>query len=349
MYLVYIILFGLILFGVSINKNGINEDYISKVQCNAIKGVCIVLVFIRHINGYLDEMGYDNNYILEKVARLINGCTMQYLVVPFLFFSGYGIAESLRVKGVSYVNSMPKKRLLATLLNFDVAVVIFLLLNVILGREFTISDGLLSLVAWQSIGNSNWYIFAILFLYLATYLGYKYSPDTKPIGNSNLGWVIILVLVSVYIISMILFKKPHWYNTILCYPLGLLFSMYKKECEMYITKNYRKSTIAVSVLLILSSIITYVWLPFHIISSMVLCAFLICMSMKVSLKSKALVWMGTNLFPLYIYQRVPMLVLSSEPFSNFMSQNTAIYVMLCALVTLLFGYLYKYINIQLKK
>lgn len=348
MYLIYIILLILVVFGISFNKVGINADYIGKVQCNAIKGICIVLVFIRHIKGYLDGMGYDDGFILERMAIFINANTMQYLVVPFLFFSGYGVAESLQEKGCTYVNSMPKKRLLSTLLNFDVAVVLFMVLNLILDRDFTLEEGLLSLIGWKSIGNSNWYIFAILFLYLATYLGYKHRSNTKPIGYSNGGMVMILLLVSVYVLAMILLKKPHWYNTIFCYPLGMFYSIYKKNCESYVTKNYSWLTIVLVVIFLISFGVTRVWMPFHIVSSLVLCALVICISMKVSFKNNALVWMGANLFPLYIYQRVPMLVLSSDPFRNFMSHNTFVYIISSILITLIFGYGYKYINIRVK-
>ena len=41
----------------------------------------------------------------------------QLVVVMFLFYSGYGIGESYKKKGVNYVQQMPVHRILTTLLN----------------------------------------------------------------------------------------------------------------------------------------------------------------------------------------------------------------------------------------
>ena len=40
------------------------------------------------------------------------------------------------------------------------------ILNLILGKHFTLSNFLLSLIGWDSIGNSSWYIFAIFSFYI---------------------------------------------------------------------------------------------------------------------------------------------------------------------------------------
>lgn len=42
----------------------------------------------------------------------------------FLFYSGYGIMESIKNKGEKYISTVPKKRILNVLVNFDIAVLI---------------------------------------------------------------------------------------------------------------------------------------------------------------------------------------------------------------------------------
>ena len=93
------------------------------------------------------------------------------------FYSGYGVMESLKVKGNNYLNDFAKKRLGTTLLNFDVAVCCFFLLNYMIGKTLTIEDVLLSLIGWSSVGNSNWYIFVILLCYLAFYISFGISKE----------------------------------------------------------------------------------------------------------------------------------------------------------------------------
>lgn len=80
--------------------------------------------------------------------------------------------ESIFKKGQAYVESFPRRRLLPTLLNFDVAVAAFLLLNVVLGIKHSKHDIILAFTGWTSLGNSNWYIFVILLCYLCTYIGF---------------------------------------------------------------------------------------------------------------------------------------------------------------------------------
>ena len=50
----------------------------------------------------------------------------------FLFYSGYGVMESIRKKGEAYVVAMPRHRVAGTLINFDVAVLIFLVVDLLM-------------------------------------------------------------------------------------------------------------------------------------------------------------------------------------------------------------------------
>ena len=62
------------------------------------------------------------------------------------------------------------------------------------------------------------------------------------------------------------------------------------------------------------------------------CGVIVTLSMKISFKSKILIWCGQNLFWLYILQRIPMIV-----FKHFRidSWGNNIYILLCAIVTVL--------------
>lgn len=113
----------------------------------------------------------------------------QLLVVMFLFYSGYGVTESIASKGKTYINAIPKKRILTTLLNFSVAVCVFIGLASALGKDLTVEQCLLSLIGWESVGNSNWYIFCILICYAATYIAFKASTNSR-------GALILLSLLS---------------------------------------------------------------------------------------------------------------------------------------------------------
>lgn len=172
MFILYIIILFLLVYGINVHKYDIYDDYISKEQCNCIKGFFIVIVFCRHIYPYLAVAGYDFSQFGDGVFRIIDANMGQLLVVMFLFYSGYGVMEQIKKKGMVYVNDIPKKRILTTIANFDVAVLLFLIVGMFLDHDYMAQDILLAFTGWTSIGNSNWYIFVILCCYVSTYLTY---------------------------------------------------------------------------------------------------------------------------------------------------------------------------------
>ena len=131
----------------------------SHEMTNAIKDIFILLVFISHATPYITESGYDYSGIGDFLFLFINKNVGQWVVAMFLFYSGYGVMESINKKGREYLASFPRKRILCVLANFDVAVLAFFLTNICLGKYFTPQEYLLSFIGWTSVGNSNWYIF----------------------------------------------------------------------------------------------------------------------------------------------------------------------------------------------
>jgi len=62
-YVVFVI--GLVFYNCKLNVNGFNRDYISKNQCNAVKGIFILLIIASHYfnNYFIGEFNYlDNIY-----------------------------------------------------------------------------------------------------------------------------------------------------------------------------------------------------------------------------------------------------------------------------------------------
>lgn len=140
-----------------------NKDYISIESTNAVKGLFAIIILFSHMNGYivLQDNIYDNAFV--SILRHLG----QLMVAPYLFFSGYGILESAKKKE-KYFDSFPRKRILKTLIHFDIAVFLYLLVNIFTGTNYPLSSYLTCWIGWESIGNSNWFIFVILSLYVAT-------------------------------------------------------------------------------------------------------------------------------------------------------------------------------------
>ena len=89
------------------------------------------------------------------------------------------IMLSITKKGAPYVDSIIKKRLPSVWLRFALAVSLFVPVNIFLGTYHPLKKIMLSLVGWDGIGNSNWYIFDTLVLYILTFFSFKICTKDK--------------------------------------------------------------------------------------------------------------------------------------------------------------------------
>lgn len=300
-------------------------DYMSPEKTSAIKGLFIFIVFFQHFNSYVDySLPIDKAYL--KYFNMIGQC----MVTLFLFYSGYGVMESIKKKQMSYVRRIPVGRVLGTLLPFDTAVVIFALISLATGGNITLKQFLLSLVAWDSVGNSNWYILAILASYALTYIAFMIFRDK---GKYYPAAALLTVLTVLYVFALSHAKDSYWYDTVILYACGVWYSLLREKIEKIINKNI------------------FVWLAFFVVSCVLALYFMknrsqsfihleLCMilfassvvlfTMRVSLNNAVLRWCGKNLFGLYILQRIPMIVFKAVGLMDF---NIYVYFILSLIVT----------------
>lgn len=312
------------------SKIGNNNDYLSYRQTTAINGCFIILVFFRHLSEYTSFNG-----ILDIPMNLINKYMSQLIVVMFLFNSGYGIMESIKNKD-DYINTIPKKRIFNTWLQFALCVLMYIIVILAMGTNLSIRHILLSFIGWDSIGNSNWYIFVMLFMWLFTWVSFKIVKNNY---KKSLFMTAFLSIVF-SIILMIAGKGDYWYNTILCYPFGMLYSLYKDKVDNYIKKdkvNWIKIFIIVIVLFGIFSILLLKNPKFILayeIESVLFAIIIVMLSMKIKINNNVAYWFGQNLFGLYMLQRIPMILLSN------VQLNSYVYALLCFVFMIILGYLF---------
>ena len=276
-----------------------------------------------------DELGFGFWLIQNRIG--------QWVVALFLFYSGYGVMESIKNKGCNYVQDIPKRRVLNTLVNFDIAVIVFIAVGLLLGTSLTFKQCLLSLTGWESVGNSNWYIFVILLCYAITYVSFIKQK------NLVVGAIVCSGLLLLASLFLSCFKDDYWYNTMWCYGAGMFFSLYLDKVEYFVNRHYSGTLVVVLVLATIAAQI-----PLHAkgivynIFSVLFCAVIVLLTMKFNLKNPVLQWCGKNLFPLYIYQRIPMIILASIGNGVFVANYPMAYVFVCLLTTVVIAYFYKY-------
>ncbi len=137
----------------------VNKDYLERSQTDAVKGFFILMVFLSHIRGYISGLGkIDGSYLYYDWLLTKIG---QRMVVMFLFYSGYGVMEALQNRP-GYLDTFLSRRVFPAWFHFAIGLIPFIAMNWIMGFTYPMRSYVLCWTGWESIGNSNWYIFDIL-------------------------------------------------------------------------------------------------------------------------------------------------------------------------------------------
>ena len=302
--LVYlIILLLLVVSGMQVaKKDQFFAGYLSKEQTTAINGVFVLIVFLSHASTYVELSGpLDDAYLTLK------GYLRQLIVASFLFYSGYGMLESIKKKGMAYVKSIPGRRFSQVLLHMEIAVALFLLTDLAIGKHFGLKTTLLSFTFWESIGNSNWYIFAILWLYLIVFVSFLVCRANLYVGTAltvalSLGYAFVMLRAG---------KDTWWYNTVVLYPLGMLWSLLKPQIEKLVMKNDISWFLCAGVVLVpyyFCFLRRDTHLAWYYLWGALFMVLLVLLTMKVRIGNDILTWFGSHVFSIYILQRIPMMV-----------------------------------------
>jgi len=319
-----VILF-LILYGIKVKKPGqYFDDNMSIEQTSCINGFFVAMVLFSHFRQYISLNTYDNWYLQIPII------TTQLIVVSFLFYSGYGLMESKKKKGYPYIKRLPTQRFLKLWFEFAIAVCLYILVNVILNRVYDLKSILLAFTGWTSIGNSNWYINAMLSFYIIIYISFifcKKLPDIVPV-------IITTVLSIGYIIGISYVRPTYCYDTFICLPIGMLFSLYKEPILNFLKKRKLYYVLAFVITLV-SFILMYHylrWNPYLFNIMSILFAFLLVLiTMKVSIRNKFLAWLGKYTFWIYVLQRIPMIIFKRLGFAKW----TYLYLWLTIISTII--------------
>ncbi len=299
-----------------------NKQYLSKDTTNAIKGLFVIMVFLSHSISYIqmDNMA-DTMYV--TVRRYLG----QLIVCMFLFYSGYGVFESIKHKK-DYMKHFLRNRLLKTWIHFALAILCFIVVDYFLGYKFKLKTYVLAFTGWESVNNSNWFLFCILYMYIVTYLACKIAK------SFHARWLWMVFFTIVYILLTHHYKDYWWWDTSVCYLLGMLYSIVKDDIEKDIQNQFsgvRYFLLCGLFVLLLST--TYIdgGIYTSLAKSTFFTVLVVLLTMRFNVRNKVLIWFGENTFNIFILQRIPMMFLSKM----YPSINKYCFVFICFIITLL--------------
>lgn len=287
-----------------------HRDYLSPQTTTAVNGIFTLVVFLRHIQQYFKLEG-----TWDILYKIVDSHLGQMVVATFLFYSGYGIMESIRKKGFPYIRELPAKRFLRVLVNFVLAVLLFVLVQFVFRQQtFPIKQILLSFVAWASVGNSNWYIFVTLVLYLLLFVSFYPLRWWTGKGAFYVGAAMFTALTMLFVYSQIkLGRPPYTYNTAILFPCGCWWSLLRKRFENVIFYNSNTYVCCLAAGICLYAVTLMhrgggiEWYSLWAGAFMMFC---LLITMKVQFHNGLLEWIGNHVFEIYILQRLPMIVLT---------------------------------------
>lgn len=273
------------------------NDYISREQTLCINGIFMAYILLSHTFNVYSSPG-----ILNETFGVIKIYLGQFPVVPILFFSGYGIMESVKHKE-GYIKNFPKQRLLKFYYKFFLISLIYVVLNLFL-REYDLTTVLLSFTGFESIGNGGWYIGVTLFVYILVIICFNIFKTNYTLAAA----VITILTAALMLVEMKLDLPTYYYSTMIFMPLGLCFSLIKDKFDAIIMKNNIVwsvsliSSLAFSVIfnILADRIFIFypVWCFFGLVALMVLC-------MKVRINNIVLLWLGQTAIYNFVLQRIP--------------------------------------------
>ena len=302
-----------------------NPDYFSREETNAIKGIFAIIILCSHISSYVTT----SDSLADRVPLWFLCYLGQTMVAPYLFYSGYGIYYSFQNK-LDYARDFFRKRFLKTLIHFDLAIFLFIIVQAFFPIHYPTRNYLLCWIGWESIGNSNWFIFVILSLYLFAWLG-LIAEEKK---RHALLFIVTFLSGTLWVLLRFVAHKDNWWiDTLAAFPLGMVFRFLQERIEAHLRFELTHRW------LIYTAVLVAIYLGWHHlkgvdnfgICSCLFCLVLTLITMKTRIGNPILSWLGKRAFAIYILQRLPMIILSRYD----LYQIPALYIPVVILTTLL--------------
>lgn len=291
----------------------LRSDYMDKENTTALKGIFVIIIFLSHSRNYMVLNGS-----LDGLYDFIPLFLGQMMVIPFLFYSGFGVMESVKKKGNDYVKGLALYRAGKVLLHFDAAVLLYCLLNLFLGNVYGWDQIFLAFLGWESIGNSHWFIFAIIALYLLSWLVFIVFRQHYCAAVAAL---FILCAVMIWLLMDVAGRSPYWYDTLIFYPIGVIYSLLRDRVDA-IFRDPRLWLSVFCIVLPVFCVLNYNGfslpkiIPYHAFLAVEIRYFLfflvfLLFTMRVRVGNKVLSFFGNHVFSIYMLQYIPMKILAA--------------------------------------
>lgn len=310
-------IFVLVFYGAKIAPKGeFSSEYLKWDQMMALRTVACLSIILHHLTQRITNYGWINKGPITLYNYIGFLCT-----AVFFFSSGYGLLYSYLNKN-NYLEGFLRKRIPSVLVPFILVNVITVLVNHLVYKKGTGDDPLYVLkqiVGIELLDGNSWFIVEIIVLYVI------FAASFSMLKNKDAALTLV-ILATLFIIAFAFFRGHDfddyketyfmgewWFNSTITFVFGLLYARFKGGIEAFLRKHYKGMVISfalLSVILTFAGIVvnnvfgyyhemlsTYrtdalITLVVQSINCIVVVTFQLLLNMKISVKNKALDYMG---------------------------------------------------------
>ena len=230
-------------------RSSIEESFFDKVLSKEFQGFLAVFIIFHQTVVTLDHFANGNSR--DFMFPFFNYFYYGILAVCFFFFSsGFGLMKRWLTDD-KYIKGFMRRRIFTVLVPFFICNYIYLtdalINNIKIGNHFHPLEVVCSFFGFFLINNQMWFAVEIMILYLLFRI--VFGKIRKPVLGILImtGAVVIMMVIGLLCghsdspIMSYWFKGEWWYNTILMFPVGMLYA-YKEE---HLNKIFRKAFVSI--------------------------------------------------------------------------------------------------------
>ncbi len=310
-----------------------NDDYLSRDNTEAWRGLCSIIIIIHHIFLELsDEKGSE--------WFVVSGF---YAVSVFFFFSGYGLQKRYMEDGDKYRKSFLLKRIPKILIPYIGYTALYVIMNNAEGKRTGINEVITSIINGTPTASYSWYIIDILIFYFVFYLLMTVCKKRY--------WLMILLSVFYIVLKIIVCKKllyygTFWYKTTHVIVVGMIWAVYEDKIISIIKKRYY---IFAAITVILSAALYIICTEMQIkdsfnhdlymllarISAIVFVLAVMALSMRIKRGNAVLNMLGHISFDTYLSQGLVIGIFGADGFNI---TNSCLFVIIVLFGTVLLSF-----------
>ena len=237
-YLFYFSLASLLFFRTSFaGKGAWNEEYTSLKQTRILQGISALGVVLHHMAQKTCASWVPSKYLTHGLEFFL---PLGYLFVAvFLFCSGLGLYKSYREKP-DYLKNFFSHRILPVIVAFYLSELLYTGIRLLVGEKMNFVRLLWYLSGLHMANTYAWYVIVIPFFYLVFWLAFRFSKRDR----TAILWVFLFTLAYTVLGAITdhqddwWMRGEWWYNSIILFPLGLLFGKTEKQVTSFFRKGY---------------------------------------------------------------------------------------------------------------